>query len=215
MSLTQQFHLIKRICFAVDACCDGPSPTVHARATAAALQRGLRTATKALLEKRIKGCIFSFEALYLFLDAAVGVQLLMQRCCHSERGLEAASTAHVFIKLAPCLYSRMVAAATMMHVTIPEWDEHVESSDFADQLSDIKACAAAAADNGSMLPSELFLDLIVRLQSEPRNLSAIVPAELLKINTVSLFRSQSFIATTYSSQSFIATTNSSFNYIIS
>jgi len=184
MSLTQQFHLLERLCRAVDLCFDGTSPTIHAPATAAALRNILKDVTEALLNQRLKGRVFSFEALHLLLNAAMGVHLLIQRCCNANRSFESASTAHIFIKMAPILYARIASAAAMMHVIVPDWDAHVQSSDFASQISVIKATADAAAADGSSERSQLLADVLTRSHSAPR--SPVVFGELLSLSMVSM-----------------------------
>jgi len=183
MSLTQQFHLLKRLCLAVDACFDCSSPPLHASATAAALRHVLKNVTEDLLNQRLKGRVFSFEALHLLLNATMGAQLLLQRCCHASQGFASASTAHVFIKIAPILYARIASAAAMMHVLVPKWDSNVQSSDFASQLSAIKATGDAAAADGSSARCQLLLDLLTRLHESHH--SPIVPGELLSLGMVS------------------------------
>ena len=184
MSLTQQFHLLERLCRAVDLCFDGTSPTIHAPATAAALRNILKDVTEALLNQRLKGRVFSFEALHLLLNAAMGVHLLIQRCCNANRSFESASTAHIFIKMAPILYARIASAAAMMHVIVPDWDDHVQSSDFASQISVIKATADAAAADGSSERSQLLVDVLTRSHAAPR--SPVVSGELLSLSMVSM-----------------------------
>jgi hypothetical protein len=183
MSLTQQFHLLKRLCHAVDACCDNSSPPVHAPATAAALRHALRSIIESVLDQRLKGRVFSFEALHLLLDASMGSLLLIQRCCNAGPGFAAASTAHIFIKMAPILYSRISAAAAMLDVPVADWDANVPPSDFSAQLAAIKACAHSPADHvdkdASAEGSRLFIEMLARLQREPH--SPIVPGELLNL----------------------------------
>ena len=186
MSLTQQFHLLKRLCLAVDACCDSNSPPVHAPGTAAALRYALRSITKSVLDQRLKGRVFSFEALHLLLDASMGSLLLLQRCCHAGPGFAAASTAHIFIKLAPIIYSRISAAAALLHVPVADWDSNVQSADFAVQLAAMKACAHSSADqidaDASAEPSRLFIEILERLHCEPH--SPILLGELLNLSMV-------------------------------
>ena len=188
MSLTQQFHLLKRLCHSVDVCCDCSSPPAHAPATAAALRHALRFVIESLLDQRLKGRVFSFEALHLLLDASMGAQLLMMRCCNVSQGFAEASTAHIFIKMAPILYSRIASAAEMLHIKVPTFDPNVPPSDLAAQLSAIQATASAAsaADiaSSSSGRARVFADLLVRLHKEPH--SAIVPGELLNLSIVSL-----------------------------
>ena len=191
MSLTQQFHLLKRLCHSVDVCCDCSSPPAHAPATAAALRHALRFVIESLLDQRLKGRVFSFEALHLLLDASMGAQLLMMRCCNVSQGFAEASTAHIFIKMAPILYSRIASAAEMLHTKVPTFDPNVPPSDLAAQLSAIQATApaasaASAADiaSSSSGRARFFADLLVRLHREPH--SAIVPGELLNLSIVSL-----------------------------
>jgi hypothetical protein len=184
MSLTQQFHLLKRLCHSVD-CCDCSSPPAHAPATAAALRHALRFVIESLLDQRLKGRVFSFEALYLLLDASMGAQLLMMRCCNVSQGFAEASTAHIFIKMAPILYSRIASAAEMLHIKVPTFDPNVPPSDLAAQLSAIQATASAAdVASSSSGRARVFADLLVRLHKEPH--SAIVPGELLNLSIVSL-----------------------------
>jgi hypothetical protein len=188
MSLTQQFHLLKRICHSVDACCDCSSPPVHAPATASALRHALRYVTESLLDQRLKGRIFSFEALHLLLDASMGAQLLILRCCNASQGFAEASTAHIFINLAPILYSRIAAAAEMLHVAVPTFDPNVPLSDLAAQLTAIQATASvgssADASSSHLDRSQVLADLLVRLHKEPRG--PIVPGELLNLSMVSV-----------------------------
>ena len=194
MSLTQQFYLLKRLCHSIDACCKINSPPVHAPATAAALRHALRFVIESLLDQRLKGRVFSFEALHLLLDASMGAQLLMMRCCNVSQGFAEASTAHIFIKMAPILYSRIASAAEMLHIKVPTFDPNVPPSDLAAQLSAIQATASAAsaapaasaADiaSSSSGRARVFADLLVRLHREPH--SAIVPGELLNLSIVSL-----------------------------
>ncbi len=184
MSLTQQFHLLKRLCHSVDACCDCSSPPAHAPATAAALRQALRFVIESLLDQRLKGRIFSFEALHLLLDASMGAQLLMMRCCNVSQGFAEASTAHIFIKMAPILYSRIASAAEMLHIRVPSFDPNVPPSDLAAQLSAIQTTASAADASSSSGRARVFADLLVRLHKEPH--SAIVPGELLNLSMVSL-----------------------------
>jgi hypothetical protein len=182
MSLTQQFYLLKRLCHSIDACCKINSPPVHAPATAAALRHALKCIAESLLDQRLKGRVFSFEALHLLLDACMGSQLLLQRCCHAGQGFSEASTAHIFIKIAPILYSRIAAAAAMLHVVLPNWDVNVQLSDFAAQISAIKASGDSTTDEACNARRMLLAGMLERLHSEP--CSPAVPGELLSLSMV-------------------------------
>jgi hypothetical protein len=190
MSLTQQFHLLKRICHLVDACCDNHSPPIHAPNTAAALQHALKSVAKSLLDQRIKGRVFSFEALHLLLDASMSTLLLLQRCCFAGQGFAEAATAHIFIRMAPILYSKIDAAAAMLNAAVPSFDPNGSLSDFAVQVSAITrqapASSEAAADAGSSDRSQRFAELLMRLHNDPY--IPIVPGELLNLRMVSSSR---------------------------
>jgi hypothetical protein len=185
MSLTQQFHLLKRICHAVDTCCKSNSPQFHAPATAAALRHALKSVAESLLDQRLRGHVFSFEALHRLLDASMGTLLLLQRCCYAGQGFAEASTVHIFIKMAPILYLQIAAAAAMLHVSLPSFDRSVFQLDFFSQLMAIQMSASpdSAADAASSNRSQRLTDLISRVHKEPH--IYVVPAELLNLSMVS------------------------------
>ena len=134
-----------------------------------------------MLDQRLKGRVFSFEALHLLLDASLSSMLLLQRGCCAGTGLTDASTTHIFIKLAPILYSRIHAAAAALHAPVPEWDAKVQLSDLAAQISAIKASAESAGD-GFHERSQRLADVLQRLHDEPY--APIVPSEFINLSMV-------------------------------
>jgi hypothetical protein len=134
--------------------------------------------------------VFSFEALHLLLNASMGTLLLLQRCCLADQGFAEASTAHIFIKIAPILHSRIAASAEMLNAPVLPFDANVSSSDLAAQVSAIQAYASchSAADAAVSHRSQLFADLLARVHKEPY--THIVPGELLNLSTVSLSRTR-------------------------
>jgi hypothetical protein len=181
MSLTQQFHLLKRICQSIDCCCDRNSNPIHAPATAAALRHALRDIANSLLDQRLKGRVFSFEALHLLLDASLSSMMLLQRGCYAGARSTDASTTHIFIKLAPILYSRIRAAAASLHAPAPEWDAKVQLSDLAAQITAIKASVESVGE-GFPERSQRLADVLKRLHDEPY--TPIVPSELINLSMV-------------------------------